>query len=348
MKLLEKLTQTPGVPGREDRVRELIIKETKGLFDEVRTDALGSLIGIRKPRPKKGKKAKKNPTKVMLAGHMDQIGFLVRHIDDKGFIRVQPVGGFDTRNLFARIVTVCTDDGDIPAVMNPGGKPIHIASEEDKKKIPDVGDFILDTGLSADDVKAKVKIGDMVVLKADFHRIGSSITSQCLDNRIACWVLIEAIKALKHHDCEIYAVWTVQEEVGCRGAGPAAYGLKPDVALSIDTTLCCDTPGVPDELRVTKMGEGAGIHMADSSMISDVSLIREIEAAAGKKKIKTQRCILPRGGNDAATILTAGPGYRVATLVCPVRYIHTVTETCAESDLNALRNLVTAYLESAG
>ena len=142
MKLLEQLVLTPGVPGREHRVRKLIHSQIKGLFDEVRTDALGSLICVRKARPKArsgarsggGARTRKKPLRIMLAAHMDQIGFMVRHIDDKGFLRVNAVGGFDTRNLFARLVSVCPDVNDpkkdLPGVMNPGGKPIHISSAE--------------------------------------------------------------------------------------------------------------------------------------------------------------------------------------------------------------------------
>ena len=252
MKLLEALATTPGIPGREHRMRDLIRKHTKGLFDDVSEDAMGSLICVRQPRDKDGKKKDvKKPTKVMLASHMDQIGFMVKHIDDKGFVRVVPVGGFDTRNLFARMVTICPDPRepkkDITGVMNPSGKPIHIATDEEKKKIPDVGDFSIDLGMPADKVKKKVKIGDMVVMKAPVTEVGDTVVSQCLDNRIACWLAIRAMEKVKEtgHDCEIHCVFTVQEEVGLRGALTSAYAVKPDIGIGIDTTLCVDTPGVP-------------------------------------------------------------------------------------------------------
>ena len=135
--LLKRLCETPGVPGREERVRALIEKEIKGLFDEVRTDNMGNLICKRSAKGGGGKRGAR-PTRVLLLCHMDEIGFYVKGVDEHGFIRVNAAGGFDTRNLFSRRVTVCTDGGDIPGVMNPGGRPIHIASEEDKKKIPEV------------------------------------------------------------------------------------------------------------------------------------------------------------------------------------------------------------------
>ena len=369
MKLLEQLVTTPGIPGREHRLRDLIRKETKGLFDDVREDAMGNLICVRRPRAqgaraghlkgappgaRKGAEPTKDsgPTKVMLAAHMDQIGFMVKHIDDKGYIRVNAVGGFDTRNLFARLVTICPDPRDpkqdITGVMNPGGKPIHIATEEEKKKIPEVGEFTIDLGIPGDEVKKKVKIGDMVVLQAPMTRIGDTVVSQCLDNRIACWIAIRSIQKLAEekasHACEIHCVFTVQEEVGLRGAGTSAYGVKPNIGIGIDTTLCCDTPGVPEDLRVTKQGDGAGITCMDSSVINDYDLIEEFEAVAKKHKIKHQRSILPRGGPDCGAIQRAAAGVRTLTFSCPTRYIHTVTEMIHLDDLHACRDLLAAWL----
>ena len=306
MKLLEQLALTPGVPGREHRVRKLIESQVKGLFDEIRTDALGSLICVRKARPKAGADKRAKPTRIMLAAHMDQIGFLVSHVDDKGFLRVNPVGGFDTRNLFARLVTVCPDvhdpKKDLPGVMNPGGKPLHIASPEDRKKVPELDELTIDLGLPADEVKKKVKLGDMVVLQAPFQRVGKTCVSQCMDNRVACWIAIEAIKQLakaKHHNCEVHCVFTVQEEVGLRGAGTAAFGITPDVGIAIDTTLCCDTPGVPSEMRVSEQGKGAALTIMDGASIADLDLLESFERVALKHKVPHQRSILPRGGTDA-------------------------------------------------
>ena len=350
MKLLEKLIMTPGIAGREHRVRELILRETKGMWDETRVDPMGSLICVRKPRPAKGKPSAK-PLKVMLAAHMDQIGFIVRYIDDKGFMRVNAVGGFDTRNLFARIVKICPvlDDPskDVLGVLNPGGKPVHIASDVERKSIPEINDLLIDTGLTGEEVKKRFKIGDMVVMRATFDTLGNTAVGQAMDNRVACWLAIESVRKLKHHDCEIHAVFTVQEEVGCRGAGTASYHIEPDVAIALDVTLCCDTPGVPDDQRVTKMGDGAGIHVMDSGVICDIGIVEEFERVAVKNNIKHQRTLLPRGGTDAATIQQKNAGRRVMTLVCPTRYVHTVTEMISIEDLNATRDLLAAYLGQA-
>lgn len=344
MELLEKLTQTPSVPGRESRIRAVIKEhlETHQLVDEIHVDAMGSLLTIRRPRGAGG--GGQTPQKVMLAAHMDQIGFLVSHIHDDGFVRVNPAGGFDTRNLFARRVRVCTSDGDLPAVMNPGGKPIHIASAEDKKKVPEISEFFLDLGLGGDEVKRRVKIGDMVVLDGPFAEVGDYVVSQCLDNRVGCWAQLRALEQLGDHRCEVHAVWTVQEEVGLRGAIPAAFQVEPDIGIACDTTLCCQTPGVPEEMRITAAGEGVCLHLMDSSAISDIGLIEDMERVAAAGEIKCQRGILPRGGQDGAAIQRSRSGVRTTALACPIKYIHTVTEMAHRDDLQSYPALLAAYL----
>lgn len=347
MKLLETFCKTPGVPGREHRIRQQIIDAIDGVVDEHRTDAMGNLIAVRKPRPA-GDQASGQPLKVMLAAHMDQIGFLVKYIDDKGHVRLNNVGGFDTRNLFARNAIVCASSGeDLQAVMNPGGKPVHIASDEEKKKIPEMHEFYLDLGLDAETVKQKVKIGDMVVLEAPFHEVGDAVTSQCLDNRVGCWAVVRTLQALENHDCEVHAVWTVQEEVGLRGAGPAAFGVEPDVALSCDTTLCCDTPGVPDDQRVTEFGKGVCLKIMDGSTITDIALVEDLERVAAAERIDCQRGVLPRGGQDGAMMQRSRAGVRTAVFACPVRYIHTVTEMAHRNDLDSYHRLLAAWLTQA-
>ncbi|AWT59699.1 MAG: Putative aminopeptidase YsdC [Candidatus Moanabacter tarae] len=346
MKLLKKLTTTPGIPGREHRVRQVILEQIDGLFEDVRVDAMGSIIAVKKPT-----RSSPKPLRVMLAAHMDQIGFMVKHIDDKGFLRINSVGGFDTRNLFARMCTICPDvrnpDNDLKGVLNPGGKPIHISDPQERKKIPEVNELTVDLGLPLEQVRERVKIGDMVVLDAPAQKVGETFVSQCLDNRVACWIAIRAIEKLRSHNCEIHCVFTVQEEVGIRGAETSAFSVKPDIGIGIDTTLCVDTPGVPEDMRTTKQGHGAALTVMDSSTISDLDLLENFESIAKEKEIPYQRSILTRGGTDSASIQRAGPGARVLTLSCPTRYIHTVTEMVHLNDLNACCSLLTAYLSRA-
>jgi putative aminopeptidase FrvX len=337
---LKQLSEAPGVPGREERVRALLEKESKGLFDTVTTDPMGSLIATKKAKTPGAKR-------VLLACHIDEIGFYVRHVDDKGFVRIQSAGGFDTRNLFARRVLIQTSGGeDLIGLLNPGGRPIHIAKEEDKKKIPEINEFTVDLCMHADDVKKKVRIGDPVTLVQSFDSIGECVSGKCLDNRVAAFVAIEAIKKLKKEPrFEVVLAATVQEEVGCRGAGPAAYTCEPDIAIAIDTTLAVDTPGVPEDERVTKQGDGCALTIMDSLTISDRGLIDEFEAVAKKRDIPCQLSILPRGGTDAGPMQRSRGGFKTMTLSIPTRYIHTVTECIHKKDLQSAVDLLAAWLE---
>jgi len=340
LNLLKSLSEAPGVPGREERVRKILERECAGLFDDMKTDPMGNLIAARKSKAAGAKR-------VLLACHIDEIGFYVRHIDDKGFVRIQNAGGFDTRNLLARRVLVQTSGGeDLVGLMNPGGRPIHIAKDEDKKKIPEITDFTIDLCLPAEQVKQQVRIGDPVTLIQEFGEIGQCVSGKCLDNRVAAFVAIEAVRKAPNPKYEIILAATVQEEVGCRGAGPAAYATQPDIAIAIDTTLCVDTPGVPEDERVTKQGDGVALTVLDSLTISDRGLLDEFAGVAKKREIPFQLSILPRGGTDAGPMQRARGGFRALTLSVPTRYIHTVTECIHKRDLQAAIDLLAAWFEA--
>ncbi len=338
--LLRRLCETPGVPGHEERVRALIEAEVEGLFDAIETDPMGSLLCRRDA-------ASDGAPKVMLLCHMDEIGFLASHVTDKGFVYLQPVGGFDPRNLFSRRVRVCTGDGDLPGVLNPGGKPIHISSPEDRKKVPELDEFYVDLGLG-EAARERVRVGDMVVIDAPFVEMGGKVVSKALDNRIACWLGIEAIRALGEggRGAEIHVAFTTQEEVGLRGARTAAYRVRPDIGLGIDTTLSCDTPGVPEQDRTTEQGKGFGLHVRDGSFIADKGLVAEIEALAKSKGIPFQRTMLRAGGQDGAAAQQAAAGARAVGIVVGTRYIHTTCEMIEKSDLQAARDILAAYLDT--
>jgi endoglucanase len=339
--LLKKLSEAAGVPGREERVRQILQRETEGLFDEVQTDPMGNLIATKRAKNRGDAK------RVLLACHIDEIGFYVRHVDDKGFIRIHNVGGFDTKNLCSRRVLVQTGGGeDLVGLMNPTGRPIHIAKEEDKKKIPEVTDFVVDLCLPVDEVKKKVRIGDPVTLVQEFAEVGQCVSGKCLDNRVAAFVAVEAMRKAREPKYEVILAATVQEEVGCRGAGPACYTAEPDIAIAIDTTLCVDIPGVPEDERVTKQGDGVALTIADSLTISDRSLIDEFEAVAKAREIPFQLSILPKGGTDAGPMQRARGGFRTMTLSVPTRYIHTVTECIHKRDLQSAIDLLAAWIET--
>ncbi len=337
--LLKELSETPGIPGREDLVRERIHAELASLDLDVRVDALGNLIA-----ETRGPEA---APKVMISAHMDEIGFIVRFIDDKGFLRVQNLGGFDTRNLFARQVLVHPRNG-APriGVMNPATKPIHIASAEDKKKIPEVSDFAVDLGLDAETVKREVRVGDMVTLMQPFQDLGDVVVGKALDDRVGCWVLLQTLANLSSSSVQVQAVFSVQEEVGLRGATTGAYGLAPDIGIALDTTLAVDIPGTPEHESVTKLGAGVGIKVSDSSMVSHGWLVDRMADLAEAKGITHQFEVLPRGGTDGGAIQRSRAGVPTITLSTPSRYVHTVTEMVSKKDLEAEIALLTAFLES--
>ncbi|MDP7028873.1 MAG: M20/M25/M40 family metallo-hydrolase [Phycisphaerales bacterium] len=344
-KLFQRLCETPGVPGREERVREVVKGAIRGLFDEVREDAMGSLICTRK----RTSGNKRTPTRILICAHMDEIGFYVRHVDEQGYAWVNPAGGFDPRNLFHRRVMVCTDKGDHIGVMTAGGKPVHISTPEERKQIPEPLGFYVDLGMDAEKARKAVQVGDYVVMHEPFVEQPEAFMSKAIDNRFAVFCAIEAVKKLskgKGHACEIVVAFTTQEEVGLRGAFTAAEAVHADLGIGLDVTLCADTPGVPEADRVTKRGDGAGVMFMDSSMIADRSLAEDICRVAKRRKIPYQRCILPRGGQDGAAIQRSRHGVRCAAVVCGTRYVHTITESIHKGDLQATIDLLAAWIGS--
>lgn len=338
--LLRRLSEAAGVPGREDGIREIIRQELGDLAADSRTDPMGNLI-VMADGPA-------DAPLVMVSAHMDEIGFVVRHIDDKGFVRVHNFGGFDNRNLFARVVNVHTRSGVLKGVMNPGVKPVHIASPEDRKKIPEIEDFVIDLGLSADEVKSRLRVGDMVTFDQPFLDLGRVVTGKALDDRQGCWILIHTLRQLKNPAVRVAAVFSTQEEVGLRGAVAGAFSVAPDIGIALDTTLAVDTPGTPDHLSVTRLGEGTAIKISDSSAISNGWLVDSMTDVAEKHGITHQFEILPRGGTDAGGIQRSRGGVASITISTPSRYVHSVTEMVSKDDLENGVRLLTAFLETEG
>jgi len=337
MELLKKLTETPGIAGREERISAVIQKELETICDEVKTDTLGNLIGFKKGTGK---------GKIMLAGHMDEIGFIVKHIDDKGFIRIQPVGGFDPRTLMAQRVVVHGRE-DLIGNLAPATKPIHILSDEEMKKQLQIKDYFIDLGLPVDKVKELVELGDPVTLRQEYAEIGDNISNKGIDDRIGVYVMLEAVRNLNKHEADIYLVATVQEEVGLRGAITSAYGIVPDIGIALDVTLAADYPGSEEADYVTKLGEGVAIKIMDSASISNPKLVQIMKETAKNEKIAYQIEILPRGGTDAGGIQRTKTGIPVITLSVPCRYVHTVNEMINKKDIEGTIKLLQAFIGKA-
>ncbi len=342
MEFLKRLTETPGVPGREERVREVIREHTEGWWDDLHEDRIGNLIGtIKAAKRKRGVSERR----AVISCHLDQIGFYVRYIDDNGFLRIQHAGGFDTRNLFARRVRVLTAKQDLVGVLNPAVKPIHVATPEERQKIPTVADFVIDLGLSAKKVKQLVRVGDPVVLEQTTVELGDLVTGQAMDNRISPWVALNAIERVRGKNTyDIVFLGSAQEEVGIRGATVAAQAIDAEVAIAIDVTLAVDTPGAKKEEAISRLGDGVAIKVMDGASISTHTLVDEFVALAKKRRIKHQYEILPLGGTDAAALQRFGGSSRTITLSVPCRYVHTVTETVHKKDLEAAVKLLAAWL----
>lgn len=308
------------------------------LVDSVDVDALGNVIG---------RKGTEGPV-VMVSAHMDEIGFLVRFIDDRGFVRLQPVGGFDPRVLSAQRVLVHPHQGPaLPGVLQPGTKPIHLQAAEDRKELK-VEDFFVDLGLEHDAVVAAVAIGDMVTLDRPFQKIGDTVVSKALDDRLGVYVMIEALRAANPGHAQIVAVASTQEEVGLRGAITAAYAIEPDIALALDVTIAGDIPGMPPESSISKLREGVAIKVFDSSHLPHPRLIEHLRDIAGRHEIPHQLEVLPRGGTDAGAMQLTRSGVAAGTISMPTRYIHSVNEMACQRDIDASVTLLARFLEEAG
>jgi putative aminopeptidase FrvX len=316
--LFKRLSETPGVPGREDRQREIAREELEGLTDEVRTDPLGSVIGTRRGR---------DDVRVMVAAHMDEIGFLVRHIDDKGFIRLQTLGGHDPANMVSQRVIVTTTGGDsLRGALQPTRKPPHLQRDGDRK-IPKAEEFYVDLGMPADEVKEAVRVGDYVTMDRTLEKVGGNYLGKAMDDRVGVFVMLEALRALGDHEATIYAVATSQEEVGLRGAEASGSALAPTVVVALD--------------------KGAALKIMDSSSISHPRLVEHFETIAEREGIPFQKEILPFGGTDAGGVQRLHGGIPAITLSIPCRYTHTPNEMVSERDVQAAIDLLARYLEEA-
>lgn len=336
IKLLEKICKAPGAPGYEIEIRKLILKELKGLVDDISIDSMGNVTAL-----KKGKSSEK---KIMAAAHMDEIGFMVNHIDDKGFVKFIPLGGFDPKTLTAQRVILHGKE-DIPGVM--GCKPVHIMTAAEKAAALQLDDYFIDTGLSKKELEKIIEIGTPVTRERDLIKLGDCVCVKSLDNRCSVFILLEALKALKASRkkpaYDFYAVFTVQEEVGLRGANASALQIQPDFGIGLDVTIACDTPGTAPEKQVTQLGEGAAIKIFDASTICDYRMIEFMKSTAKKKKIKWQAEVLRAGGTDTAGLQRMVPGGSIAGAISvPTRYIHQVIETAHQNDIEAATKLLIA------
>lgn len=335
---LKKICQAPGAPGYEIAIRNLIKESLVGLVDDISTDALGNVIAL-----KKGKSAEK---KIMAAAHMDEIGFMVTHIDDQGFIRFNTLGGFDPKTLTAQRVIIHGQE-DVIGVM--GCKPIHIMTAEEKNKPVKIEDFFIDTGLSKDEVEAMISIGNPITRDRDLIEMGQCVSGKSLDNRLSVFILLETLKLLKEKNIlpsyDFYAVFTVQEEVGLRGANVSTLSIQPDFGIGIDITLACDVPNTPAHKQVTHLQAGTAIKIMDASTICDFRMVEFMKKTATSNEISWQPEVLTAGGTDTAGLQRMTPGGSISGAISiPTRYVHQVTEMAHKQDILSSILLLEAML----
>ncbi|WP_445489542.1 M42 family metallopeptidase [Niallia sp. 03133] len=316
--MLKDLTDAKGIPGNEQEPREVMKKYITPYVDEVTTDNLGSLIAK--------KVGKENGPKIMVAGHLDEVGFMITRIDDKGFLYFQTVGGWWSQVMLAQRVTIVTKNGELTGVI--GSKPPHILPPEVRKKPVEIKDMFIDIGASSKEEVQEwgVRPGDMVVPYFEFTIMNNEkmLLAKAWDNRIGCAIAIDVLKGLKNetHANIVYGVGTVQEEVGLRGAKTAAQKINPDIAFGVDVGIAGDTPGVTEKEALSKMGKGPQIILYDASMVSHKGLRDLVTDTADAFEIPYQFDSVPGGGTDSGAIHLTHDGVPALSITIATRYIH--------------------------
>lgn len=337
--LLTRLTQTPGVSGREERVREWLSAQLADIAKETTTDALGSLIAH---IPGSG-------PKVALVAHMDEIGFLVSKVDEAGFVRVMPVGGVDARVFGAQKVIV-HGRRDLPGIV--GSIPPHLLKKDNgaqhKEALP-IEESFIDLGLPADDVLKSVAVGDPVTFATSSWHNGHCFFGKALDDRVGLFVMLGAVRKAGSIGCDLFLIGSTQEEYGLRGAGPAIFSVKPDIMLALEGTVASDTPGLklPPNIAATSQGNGPEVRLSDRGMLSSRPVADRLIELARKANIPHQVIVKNTGATDAMAGQTVGTGTRACTLSVPVRYIHAPVGIARKSDIQHSIDLVSAFLQHA-
>ncbi len=329
--VLARICEIPGVPGHEQAVTAYLKAQLSPYISHFHVDGMGNLTCTIPG---------KSDQSIMVAAHMDEIGFMVTHIEPQGSLRITPLGGFDPKTLTAQRVWV-HGKKDVLGVM--GSKPIHIMDAEERNKAPKISDFFIDLGLPYEEVIQLVSIGDVVTRERDLVQMGPCVNAKSLDNRVSVYVLMETLIALaeKPLPFTFHGVFTVQEEVGIRGAQAAALRLNPDFGLGLDTTIAYDVPGAAAHEQVTSLGKGVAIKWMDASAIAHPSMVKYLKSRAIERQIPWQPEILTAGGTDTAAIQRFNPGGAITgALSIPTRHIHQVIEMCHTTDIEAAIDLL--------
>ncbi len=323
--LVQQLCALPGVSGREDAVRAFILQQIEGHCTYT-IDPLGNILAH-----KDGKQPAKK--RVLLDAHMDEVGLIVTHIDEDGFLRFDTVGGIDASVLLATRVKL----GSVTGVVSC--KPVHLTEADERKKYPDVHQMYIDIGATTrDEAEATVAVGDVAVFETVPSILGDLLLAKGIDDRAGCAVLIKLLQTESDYDFDVS--FTVQEEVGLRGARTAGFTASPDFALIIDATTAADIAGVSPEKNVCKVGSGAVVSFMDKSTLYDHAMYNAAMQLAQTKGIAAQPKSYVAGGNNAGAISVSGKGVRTLAVSVPCRYIHSPSCVAAVEDITAVHDLV--------
>jgi len=330
--LLKTLTQINGVSGSEEKVREYIKKEIEDIVDEIKVDKIGNLIAY-----KKGTASK---FKVLLSAHMDEVGFIVTGYNDDGMIKFSPVGGIDPRVLPGKRVLV--GDKGLKGVI--GCKPIHLQKRDERDRNIKLKSMYIDIGCDKrDEAEKLVALGEYIAFDSKFKELGvDCIKAKALDDRAGCAIIMELLK--NRYEFDLYASFTVQEEIGLRGSEVVGYQVNPDIAIVIEGTTCSDVPDVKEHEYSTELGKGPVLTVMDRTALADKDVLNFIYDTARKHEINVQFKKTATGGNDAGKIQRSRCGVKVASVSVPCRYIHSPSSVMSMKDFESCKSLMEAVL----
>jgi len=333
---LQNLTELPGVSGNETRVRNTLKEKLAAGRLGYHTDVLGNLI-VEKPGRRPGL------PKVMLAAHMDEVGLMIQFIEQSGLLRLATVGSIDPRILVSQKVLIGANN--IPGVI--GSKAVHLQKPDERKKVLSMDELYLDIGASSrEEAEKLVQVGDYAVFATKSREIaGGRFLAKALDDRVGCLVLLEALLNVTPLNYSLFGVFTVQEEIGTRGAAVAAQTILPDLGLALEGTSASDVPGVAEHLQSTVLGQGPAISLMDASLIADRELAAFLAKVAAERQLPYQYRRLTTGGTDAGSLALAGQGAKAGVISVPCRYIHSPAALVCLEDLEHTVNLVISFLE---
>jgi endoglucanase len=343
-KLLEELANAHGISGNEESIRKIMEREIKPYVDTIEVDKMGNLIGTKKGT---------GPS-IMLAAHMDEIGLMVKYVDENGFLRFVTIGGWFDQTLHSQRVMVHTTKGPIPGVI--GSKPPHVMKDEDKKKPIKAEEMFVDVGAKdkEDAENLGIEVGTPISIDRNFVALQNGLyTSKAFDNRVGVAMVIDALKQISEMDIDatIYAVGTVQEEVGLKGARTSAFGLNPDIAIATDVTIPGDHPGIEKKDSALEVGKGPVITVVDGAgrgLMADKQVVKWLKETAQENDLPHQLDVGDGGTTDATAIHLTRDGVPSSTISVAARYIHSPVEVISIDDLKASASLVAKAAKNAG